>query len=74
MLWRWLVRRYRVEKALWDCYWWAGSHYDSYSQWYCARHSRAIRLLVLLVLVVANLVLAFTIHGVAALLDLRRYF
>ena len=42
MLWRWMVRKVRVEVALWQCYWWAKSHGDAYSEWYCLQHSGAI--------------------------------
>ena len=34
----WLVRRFRVEVALWQCYWRA-REYDEYSREYCFEHS-----------------------------------
>ena len=67
MLWRWMVRRYRVEVALWNCYWWARSHYDSYSEWYCMRHSWAVRtfrfVATVLVLGVAGMLFSFLAQG-----------
>ena len=44
MLWDWLVRRYRVERALWDCYWWAWDHQDWDSFDFCEEHSWTVRL------------------------------
>ena len=44
MLWRWLVRRWRVEVALWQCYWWSKKwERDKYSMWYCYHHSWFVR-------------------------------
>ena len=44
MLWRWLVRRYRVEVALWKCWRWARRwDGDRYSAWYCYHHSWFVR-------------------------------
>ena len=43
-MWDWLVRRVRVELALWDCYWWAWDHRDWDSFDYCEEHSWAVRL------------------------------
>ena len=51
MLWRWIVRRVRVEVALWQCYWGAQRRGDWWSAEYCARHS--ILLWVMGVLMVA---------------------
>ena len=39
MLWSWLVRRVRVEVALWQCYWGSRRRGDWWSAEYCARHS-----------------------------------
>ena len=52
MLWRWIVRRFRVEVALWQCYWGARRRGDWWSAEYCALHS--ILLWVMGVLVVAG--------------------
>ncbi|WP_425059353.1 hypothetical protein SCACP_40410 [Sporomusa carbonis] len=35
----WLVRWWRVEVALWVCYWGALRRGDKYSYQYCAEHS-----------------------------------
>ena len=43
-MWDWLVRRVRVELALWDCYWWAWDHRDWDSFDYCEEHSCLVRL------------------------------
>ena len=72
-MWDWLVRRVRVELALWDCYWWAWDHRDWDSFDYCEEHSWAVRLLGLLILVAANIVFAFALHGFGALLERLRY-
>ena len=52
MLWSWIVRRVRVEVALWQCYWGARRRGDWWSAEYCALHS--ILLWVMGVLVVAG--------------------
>ena len=43
-MWDWLVRRVRVELALWDCYWWAWDHRDWDSFDYCEEHSWVVRI------------------------------
>ena len=43
-MWDWLVRRVRVELALWDCYWWAWDHRDWDSFDFCEERSWAVRL------------------------------
>ena len=43
-MWDWLVRRVRVELALWDCYWWAWDHRDWDSFDYCEEHSCLVQL------------------------------
>ena len=43
-MWDWLVRRVRVELALWDCYWWAWDHRDWDSFDYCEEHSYLVQL------------------------------
>ena len=38
-MWDYLVRRWRVEVALWVCYWNAINRDDQFSIRYCAEHS-----------------------------------
>ena len=76
MLWRWLVRRYRVERALWDCYWRAGKRGDWTSYEYCERHSWAVRIYWRLVYYVGSfllvMLLGMAIDGFLTFMDRLR--
>ena len=43
MLWRWLVRTYGVETALWLCYWESKKLGYAFSVLYCYKHSWLVR-------------------------------
>ena len=62
MLWRWMVRRYRVEVALWQCYWGA-PEYDVWSRRYCVEHSWLLRIYGALVYLCGYLVIMFVLRG-----------
>ena len=73
MLWDWLVRRVRVEMALWDCYWWAWDHRDWDSFYYCEEHSWAVRLFWRAVEVAVVFVLVSAVFVIEGLLRRLRY-
>jgi hypothetical protein len=68
MLWRWIVRRVRVEVALWQCYWGARRRGDWWSWEYCARHSILLRVMEVLVVVALCILLPLTLDGAGVLL------
>lgn len=63
MLWRWLVRRWRVELALWECYWGA-PEFDVWSRWYCMKHSWLLRIYWALVYLGGVLIIGIVLQGV----------
>lgn len=67
MVWDWLVRRVRVEVALWQTYWWARLFHDRYNERYCAKHSVLIqalgRLQFIAVLIVSLVIFSLALEG-----------
>jgi hypothetical protein len=55
----WLVRMWRVEVALWVCYWRAMERGDRYSYRYCADHSLLVTLFWIAVILLPVLVFGF---------------
>ena len=68
MLWRWIVRRARVEVALWQCYWGARRRGDWWSAEYCARHSILLWVMGVLVVAVFCILVPLTLDGLGFLL------
>ena len=68
MLWRWIVRRFRVEVALWQCYWGARRRGDWWSAEYCDRHSVLIWVLSMLAIAAVCILLPLALDGVVFLL------
>ena len=68
MLWRWIVRRVRVEVAFWQCYWGSRRRGDWWSAEYCARHSVLLWLFGVLVVAAFCILLPLALDGVVFLL------
>ena len=64
MLWRWIVRRARVEVALWQCYWGARRRGDWWSAEYCARNSILILIFSMLAIAAFCMLLPLALEGV----------
>ena len=63
MLWSWIVRRFRVEVALWKCYWGARRRGDWWSAEYCGSHSLLLWLFGVLVVAVVCILLPLALDG-----------
>ena len=63
MLWRWIVRRFRVEVALWQCYWGARRRGDWWSAEYCALHSILLWVMGVLVVAAVFMLLPLALDG-----------
>lgn len=68
MLWRWIVRKVRVEVALWQCYWGARQRGDWWSWEYCAQHSILFWVMEVLVVAAFCILLPFALGGAGFLL------